>query len=184
NREREEGPRSTGRAPPGSSRSWQRRAACRHQPGPIGLPPVPEAVAARWRPGPHPMHGSALLEGVRQPYPPSFLWKEPGSCEARLLGARAGVATTESCGADSKRSRVSPTSDGGQRRRDPSLWGQIAAASRIAAQMPSGISGQNGSRLPARRLVTPQILLMRSEEHTSELQSRENLVCRLLLEKK
>src|SRR5690606_40277875 len=28
------------------------------------------------------------------------------------------------------------------------------------------------------------ILVMRSEEHTSELQSRENLVCRLLLEKK
>src|SRR5690606_41337064 len=28
------------------------------------------------------------------------------------------------------------------------------------------------------------ILLERSEEHTSELQSRENLVCRLLLEKK
>src|SRR5690606_41680431 len=27
-------------------------------------------------------------------------------------------------------------------------------------------------------------LLVRSEEHTSELQSRENLVCRLLLEKK
>src|SRR5690606_41891910 len=27
-------------------------------------------------------------------------------------------------------------------------------------------------------------LLSRSEEHTSELQSRENLVCRLLLEKK
>src|SRR5690606_40523764 len=29
-----------------------------------------------------------------------------------------------------------------------------------------------------------QELLPRSEEHTSELQSRENLVCRLLLEKK
>src|SRR5690606_39827947 len=28
------------------------------------------------------------------------------------------------------------------------------------------------------------LLMMRSEEHTSELQSRENLVCRLLLEKK
>src|SRR5690606_40404426 len=27
-------------------------------------------------------------------------------------------------------------------------------------------------------------IIMRSEEHTSELQSRENLVCRLLLEKK
>src|SRR5690606_40730493 len=29
-----------------------------------------------------------------------------------------------------------------------------------------------------------RIILLRSEEHTSELQSRENLVCRLLLEKK
>src|SRR5690606_41026441 len=28
------------------------------------------------------------------------------------------------------------------------------------------------------------VLRLRSEEHTSELQSRENLVCRLLLEKK
>src|SRR5690606_40896021 len=30
----------------------------------------------------------------------------------------------------------------------------------------------------------PNAKLIRSEEHTSELQSRENLVCRLLLEKK
>src|SRR5690606_39563308 len=30
----------------------------------------------------------------------------------------------------------------------------------------------------------PQLNRLRSEEHTSELQSRENLVCRLLLEKK
>src|SRR5690606_41918695 len=29
-----------------------------------------------------------------------------------------------------------------------------------------------------------QVVALRSEEHTSELQSRENLVCRLLLEKK
>src|SRR5690606_41266193 len=36
-----------------------------------------------------------------------------------------------------------------------------------------------GSDEPGRRL-----LRLRSEEHTSELQSRENLVCRLLLEKK
>src|SRR5690606_40511563 len=36
-------------------------------------------------------------------------------------------------------------------------------------------------------VVTPSTLFpssLRSEEHTSELQSRENLVCRLLLEKK
>src|SRR5690606_39890365 len=32
--------------------------------------------------------------------------------------------------------------------------------------------------------VVSVALLLRSEEHTSELQSRENLVCRLLLEKK
>src|SRR5690606_41982443 len=35
-------------------------------------------------------------------------------------------------------------------------------------------------RLPSRSIIT----VWRSEEHTSELQSRENLVCRLLLEKK
>src|SRR5256886_12526681 len=33
-------------------------------------------------------------------------------------------------------------------------------------------------------LVYPQRTLSRSEEHTSELQSQSNLVCRLLLEKK
>src|SRR5690606_41397035 len=39
----------------------------------------------------------------------------------------------------------------------------------------------DSSQLPNRKLVQH---LRRSEEHTSELQSRENLVCRLLLEKK
>src|SRR5690606_40430121 len=33
------------------------------------------------------------------------------------------------------------------------------------------------------RVSSPPIGVARSEEHTSELQSRENLVCRLLLEK-
>src|SRR5690606_28957766 len=36
----------------------------------------------------------------------------------------------------------------------------------------------------AKRLEPHYPVLYRSEEHTSELQSRENLVCRLLLEKK
>src|SRR5690606_40464124 len=40
-----------------------------------------------------------------------------------------------------------------------------------------GFSGMTNRYVPRR--FTP-----RSEEHTSELQSRENLVCRLLLEKK
>src|SRR3712207_7718414 len=36
----------------------------------------------------------------------------------------------------------------------------------------------------ARRASTPAATPLRSEEHTSELQSRQYLVCRLLLEKK
>src|SRR5258708_31013523 len=38
--------------------------------------------------------------------------------------------------------------------------------------------------LPSRLLPQPLLLLLRSEEHTSELQSPDHLVCRLLLEKK
>src|SRR5207302_2969068 len=38
--------------------------------------------------------------------------------------------------------------------------------------------------LPRMELPCPHLADLRSEEHTSELQSRENLVCRLLLEKK
>src|SRR5690606_41053304 len=42
-----------------------------------------------------------------------------------------------------------------------------------------GVVGDDG-----RRRVSINFASDRSEEHTSELQSRENLVCRLLLEKK
>src|SRR5690606_41977555 len=35
----------------------------------------------------------------------------------------------------------------------------------------------------SREICRPSMTSLRSEEHTSELQSRENLVCRLLLEK-
>src|SRR5207302_4077864 len=44
---------------------------------------------------------------------------------------------------------------------------------------PAPLRGRPGSRARWRGSPSP-----RSEEHTSELQSRENLVCRLLLEKK
>src|SRR5688572_32748865 len=49
------------------------------------------------------------------------------------------------------------------------------------------LPGGGGSGLePARERVRPagRRRLVRSEEHTSELQSQSNLVCRLLLEKK
>src|SRR5690349_23656865 len=41
-----------------------------------------------------------------------------------------------------------------------------------------------GLLVAGRRLVGVLLLAVRSEEHTSELQSRRELVCRLLLEKK
>src|SRR5438270_8360057 len=44
--------------------------------------------------------------------------------------------------------------------------------------------GLKGQRSRAGHLVDVQVKFLRSEEHTSELQSQSNLVCRLLLEKK
>src|SRR3712207_8811071 len=54
-------------------------------------------------------------------------------------------------------------------------------------QQPSLIGSQLHIRshiFPAGRLPILEIIIPRSEEHTSELQSRQYLVCRLLLEKK
>src|SRR5260370_26354401 len=47
-----------------------------------------------------------------------------------------------------------------------------------------GIECLNRDRLWGSALRTGLIVVLRSEEHTSELQSHLNLVCRLLLEKK
>src|SRR5690606_40332299 len=55
----------------------------------------------------------------------------------------------------------------------PPLRGSISAISRTRGLMHRLYSGNSSPRIGGR-----------SEEHTSELQSRENLVCRLLLEKK
>src|SRR2546429_5306004 len=46
------------------------------------------------------------------------------------------------------------------------------------------VSGVQHRASRERRVVGPRQLSRRSEEHTSELQSRLHLVCRLLLEKK
>src|SRR3712207_7138263 len=45
-------------------------------------------------------------------------------------------------------------------------------------------SGSDAARSPGRNSAFPGRETFRSEEHTSELQSRQYLVCRLLLEKK
>src|SRR5690606_40195086 len=79
------------------------------------------------------------------------------------------------------------------------LWKQygnyvVAAALAVVIGTAAGVAWrtwQHNQRLDdARRYAAAQQMLSndrpedRSEEHTSELQSRENLVCRLLLEKK
>src|SRR5690606_42117680 len=65
------------------------------------------------------------------------------------------------------------------------LLGGVARPDSFTCGRGSGIcpiTGRLGSRV--RRSCGRSSLRGRSEEHTSELQSRENLVCRLLLEKK
>src|SRR3989442_11520818 len=60
----------------------------------------------------------------------------------------------------------------------------ISQSSRGRAAIRRQVRGDTGRR---RRAVPPRCVLgveWRSEEHTSELQSRPHLVCRLLLEKK
>src|SRR2546430_7034957 len=54
----------------------------------------------------------------------------------------------------------------------------------FSAWCPSLEQGQQGLRDEARPRRVDVVVSVRSEEHTSELQSQSNLVCRLLLEKK
>src|SRR6266511_3920867 len=59
------------------------------------------------------------------------------------------------------------------------------SSSRVVMKVPSGWQYPMAASSPSSRSrLSPTSVLERSEEHTSELQSRENLVCRLLLEKK
>src|SRR5690606_41254036 len=59
---------------------------------------------------------------------------------------------------------------------------QVPTGQQPANQPASFLSGMYPGKAAGRKKSMYQF--QRSEEHTSELQSRENLVCRLLLEKK
>src|SRR5699024_12696127 len=69
-----------------------------------------------------------------------------------------------------------------------SLWIEIKSLNTLSRKMLLIIRKLKRSRdmnhLISHRKIYPRTLLKRSEEHTSELQSRFDLVCRLLLEKK
>src|SRR5688572_31609477 len=60
---------------------------------------------------------------------------------------------------------------------------QIPAASPLSPTPAWSVTSAN-FQLPRLRNSRQLSVLLRSEEHTSELQSQSNLVCRLLLEKK
>src|SRR2546430_12649213 len=59
------------------------------------------------------------------------------------------------------------------RTREGTIWGKAKTAPVLSAVLKK-----------VRRVKPPFAGCLRSEEHTSELQSQSNLVCRLLLEKK
>src|SRR5690606_32481019 len=61
------------------------------------------------------------------------------------------------------------------------LEGRYPPGSTFKAITAAGLLGTGLT--PSSRVTCPKTVIVRSEEHTSELQSRENLVCRLLLEK-
>src|SRR3712207_8875174 len=70
-----------------------------------------------------------------------------------------------------------------------SVWSQyLRVRKRLAEAEVSGVERRMAEReargLRDRLVVNYSPLVKRSEEHTSELQSRQYLVCRLLLEKK
>src|SRR5690606_39996542 len=69
------------------------------------------------------------------------------------------------------------------------LWSDAAAGSASVGPAAGAATGEGaivvaGVDAPGERSAPPAAPDPRSEEHTSELQSRENLVCRRLLEKK
>src|SRR5690606_41161014 len=99
----------------------------------------------------------------RPPRPPPFpyttLFRSAGRLRNRLRG---GERAADEPGRLSRRAGADAATDPrlGPRARAAAGLGEFAVAQRRA-----------------------RVLHRRSEEHTSELQSRENLVCRLLLEK-
>src|SRR3712207_8839858 len=66
----------------------------------------------------------------------------------------------------------------------PSTACSAAHTAAVATVIPAAIADSRGARGRSTRCRTISPPRARSEEHTSELQSRQYLVCRLLLEKK
>src|SRR5690606_41704717 len=104
-----------------------------------------------------PSPSSCVFSRLRaRPHPASFPTRRSSDLHTAVASRLRGAPPSRSLTAHPRR-WVAPDPCDAPSRRRPDLRG--------------GAGGGRGSR-------------RRSEEHTSELQSRENLVCRLLLEKK
>src|SRR5438876_5115912 len=91
------------------------------------------------------------------------------------------IASSKSCGA-SEAPADGSLPGGSDRHNSERIW-PTAGFRREINRAHDGQSGISAEVLPRRHLARERRFL-RSEEHTSELQSPVHLVCRLLLEKK
>src|SRR6266478_6370260 len=109
------------------------------------------------------------------------MWQHPARQPAQSLCATHNCLTGGSEGAvfrpyaDREHRGVEDREEGGQQRQAQHQWqhGDLGGNHGVVGMRQKSIGSSRHQRL-----------LRRSEEHTSELQSQSNLVCRLLLEKK
>src|SRR5690606_34822701 len=115
-------------------------------------------------------------------------WTMTGAAvKARASMARVGCSFSVDCGEDPpRRLRVFGGADTYAARN----WVSVSASDfRMPRPPPPGRVNASGTPITARESAPEKVFRpirydrCRSEEHTSELQSRENLVCRLLPEK-
>src|SRR3712207_3571357 len=116
---------------------------------------------------------------------PPVMWKPIAA--PRLFGGKAR-ASSAAAGAWYEPA-ISPITTSSTSRCQYSVAKATAALMRPVRISPQMITGRDptlSARTPIGALESPRLRLKaeRSEEHTSELQSRQYLVCRLLLEKK
>src|SRR5207244_8686564 len=113
-------------------------------------------------------------------------WSTPGFCSPMAFSMPAGVSYTRCGGLPRRGSRVVPLSTmaPASRFEKPSIR---VYSSPKPTQPESSTIGEAKSRpenLSRKEAGSASEAAGRSEEHTSELQSPDHLVCRLLLEKK
>src|SRR5690606_30936982 len=124
---------------------------------------------------------SRSRRGTVQPAQPRHRWQRPGRSGA--VGAPAPRPGTYPRHAVPRGRPSRADRDAAPRARRAPPTPRPPGASHVR-DAPSAPATVRAAPEHARPTSTPSAAGSRSEEHTSELQSRENLVCRLLLEKK